>query len=284
MNTSTTNLLKKYKDDFLIYLFETKEYTKNTVKTYDIALEQMLEFGEFESENDKIIFNLYRYRNRLKKQSSSTISKKLSIIHSFREYLINGGFNVEIIGDESVKVVKKSFTPINSDIILSALTFASLEEKLIIYLIYEYGLRISEIANLKIEDFEEYSFRVLKGKNFKNYPIEKHFFDIFREFLHENSKNSYLFEKNGKKLSENILRYNLTKAFSKIDAKVTPQQLRYSLVVDLLNAGADISDIVNLLGHKSYSLVLPKKDLNKSQKINKYKNLHPMCKDDNGIS
>jgi site-specific recombinase XerD len=276
--------MKNYKDDFLSYLKNSKKYTNNTIKTYDIALSQMFEYAVFEEESSgKYILDLTMYRKMLSNQSSSTIAKKLSSIRSYIEYLNEGGIAVEMIGGENVHVVKKHFSPLSTSIIKKAIRYADLEEKIIIYLIYQYGLRISEISNLKLSNLNVDKLKIECNKNSRVLPLEFSFLKLLEVFLSQNEKNCYFFEKNEKRLSENSLRYKLSKCFERVDEKVTPQQLRYSLVVDMIDEGAKISDIKGLLGHKSFSMVLPKVDLSKTKRIKTYKTIHPMCKDDNGI-
>jgi integrase/recombinase XerC len=276
--------MKSYKDDFLKYLKDNKNCTQSTIKTYDIALTQMFEYTTFEQgDNDKFILDLRLYRKKLDTQSSSTIAKKLSSIRSFVDYLHEGGIVVDIIGNDSVHVVKKHFEPISTDSIKKALSYSTLEEKIIVYLIYYYGLRISEISNLRVSDLSDNNLHIKCLKNSRILPLEFTFLKYLERFFEEFDKKEYFFEKNEKKLSENSLRYKLSKCFKRVNIKVSPQQLRYSLVSDMIDEGAKVDDIKKILGHKSFSMVLPKSDLSKTKKIKAYKTIHPMCKDDNGI-
>jgi integrase/recombinase XerC len=276
--------MKNYKDDFLEYLKNSRSYTDKTIKTYDIALSEMFEYIEFEKQSeDRYLLDLRLYRKKLDTQSSSTIAKKLSSIRSFVEYLYEGGINVDILGDDSVHVVKKHFEAISTSSIKKALAFATIEEKVLVYLIYNYGLRISEIVNLKLSDVINSNLHIRCSKNSRILPLEFTFLKYLSRFFDEFEKKEYFFEKNEKRLSENSLRYKLAKCFKRVNIKVTPQQLRYSLVADMLDEGAKIEDIKKILGHKSFSMVLPKVDLSKTKKIKVYKTIHPMCKDDNGI-
>lgn len=274
--------MKNYKDDFLNYLQTTKNYAFNTIKTYDIAISEMFEYTKLEQKDtDKFVLDLTLYRKSLYNQSSATIAKKLSSIRSFVEFLRLGGLSISLIANDSVQVKKEHFTPISSTIIKNALNYATVEEKLLIYLTYNYGLKISEISNLKLSDIDN-NMLFINGANARKIPLEMSFLKLLGIFLSQFDRNCYLFEKNEKRLSENSLRYTLVKCFKKIDVKITPQQLRYSLIADMLKEGAKVDDIQKLLGHKSLSMVLPKVEFSKTKKIKTYKIIHPMCKDDNG--
>jgi integrase/recombinase XerC len=100
-----------------------------------------------------------------------------------------------------------------------------------------------------------------------------------REYLKKNGTFLYLFEKNGKKLSENSLRYRVNKIFKQIGIKVTPHQLRHSYASDLLNKGGRISDVSMLLGHSSLSTTEIYTKLGNGYKMKNYKEAHPLCKD-----
>jgi len=94
--------------------------------------------------------------------------------------------------------------------------------------------------------------------------------------LSSNISNKFLFEKNGERLSENSLRYIITKVFKRISIKVTPHQLRHSYATELLNGGAPIVDVSELLGHSSMATTQIYTKLGSSLKEQNYKKAHPL--------
>jgi len=131
---------------------------------------------------------------------------------------------------------------------------------------------------LKKVDIKEDWIRVVgKGDKTRNIPIIPFIKEIIKQYIKENNHLSYIFEKNGQKLSENILRYKIGKVFSKIGIKVTPHQLRHSYASDLLNGGARINDVSILLGHSSLSTTEIYTKLDSNYKMKNYQNAHPLC-------
>jgi integrase/recombinase XerC len=86
----------------------------------------------------------------------------------------------------------------------------------------------------------------------------------------------FFFEKNGVKLSEDSLRYKLNKTFKRIGLKVTPHQLRHSFATSLLNGGARIEDVSELLGHESLATTQIYTQLASDLKMQSYNSAHPL--------
>ena len=115
---------------------------------------------------------------------------------------------------------------------------------------------------------------------------EPHSFEITRiyDILATNFKDDrtiwdlhHYFEKDGEKLSENSLRYIVTKVFRKVGIKVTPHQLRHSYATSLLNGGAPIVDVSELLGHSSMATTQIYTKLGSALKQQNYNKAHPLC-------
>jgi integrase/recombinase XerC len=99
----------------------------------------------------------------------------------------------------------------------------------------------------------------------------------FTLFQASSSSKEYVFEVLGKKLSENSLRYSLVKAFKDIGLRVTPHQLRHSYATELLNHGARIADVSELLGHTSMATTQIYTKLGNALKMDNYLKSHPLC-------
>jgi integrase/recombinase XerC len=217
----------------------------------------------------------------IKNQAPKTISKKLSAIRSFSEFLKQKGFNVILKSDDSLKVPKKLPKPISYEHIKEVIQNAEFDEKIIIVLLYSLGLRISELYNLKLEDIDESWVRVLgKRDKQRDIPLLKVAKELIDEYIKKYHPKTYLFEKKGERLSENRLRYLVNKAFARKGLKVTPHQLRHSFATSLLNNGAMIADISELLGHSSMMATEVYTKLGSSIKQKNYKKAHPLCSGD----
>jgi len=265
-------------DDFLHKLDKVLGYSQLTVKSYKESLKEAFEIIETTQNGKEYIFNLMPYRMKISKLKPKTISKKLSAIHTFCDYLNENSIKTKIQANESVKVPKTLPKPISHKHILEALKEASLQEKLIVTLLYTLGLRISELASIKKDDIHDGWLRVLgKGSKQRDLPIIDSTNTLLERYLQNNEPKQYLFEKNGKKLSENSLRYIVTKIFNRVAIKVTPHQLRHSYASSLLNGGAPIVDVSELLGHSSMATTQIYTKLGSALKQQNYNKAHPLC-------
>jgi integrase/recombinase XerC len=273
--------LDKYRNDFLNYLEQQRGYSLLTIKSYDASLREAFEYIEIEEKaNENVLFHLMPYRVHIAHLKAKTISKKMSAVRSFTEYLQFQGEKVILDADASVKVAKTLPKPIPHEHIMEALQQASLEEKVVVLMLYTLGLRISELAALKLEDISGEWIRVLgKGKKQRDVPLLKEIRHLLDEYLSTFMIKQYLFEKNGEKLSENSLRYMITKVFERVSLKVTPHQLRHSYATALLNSGAPIVDVSELLGHASMATTQIYTKLGSALKQQNYQMAHPLCKD-----
>jgi integrase/recombinase XerC len=271
-------LIADKKEKFLENLKGYKGYSELTIKTYKEALDEAFEYIEIVQEDKHILFNLMPYRIHISSLKSKTISKKLSAIRSFSEYLGEIGFKVTLKGDESVKVAKTLPKPIAHEHIVEALKQANLREKLIITILYTMGLRISELSTLQLENINDQWIRVIgKGNKQRDIPLLQTTQKLLEEYLKDFQPKRFLFEKNEEKLSENSLRYIINKVFARISLKVTPHQLRHSYATSLLNGGAPIVDVSELLGHSSMATTQIYTKLGSALKKQNYDKAHPLC-------
>lgn len=273
------NFLKNSIDRFLQYKQKVKGCSDATLKTYRLNLLEAIEYIHFTKEADSIIMQLMPYRLYIADKNKKTIAKKISIIRSFAKFLKDDGKAVKLLNDESVKLPKTLPKPVDFQYIKEALKVVNEEEELIVLLLYGFGLRISELSNLKITDIKDRWIRVTgKGNKTRNIPVLPLLKSKIESYLDKNVKKIYIFEKNGKKLSENSLRYKVNKIFAKIGIKVTPHQLRHSYASDLLNGGGRISDVSKLLGHSCLSTTEIYTKLDSEYKLKNYKMAHPLSK------
>jgi len=264
--------------DFLDYLKDVRGYSDLTLKSYDEALKEAFSFVEMEEENGCIVVNLMPYRLHIASLNPKTISKKLSGIRSFVSYLNDNGMKVLLKADASIKVAKTLPKPISHEHILEALQEASLEERLVVVMLYTLGLRISELASIELKNISSEWLRVTgKGNKQRDIPMLASTRKLLDEYLAESDRKKFLFEKKGERLSENSLRYMITKLFKRIGLKVTPHQLRHSYATSLLNGGAPIVDVSELLGHASMATTQIYTKLGSALKQENYNKAHPLC-------
>jgi len=144
-------------------------------------------------------------------------------------------------------------------------------------MLYTLGLRISELASLELQNITNEWIRVIgKGNKQRDIPLLGTTRALIDEYLSTFVVKKFLFEKNGERLSENSLRYMITKIFKRVALKVTPHQLRHSYASSLLNGGAPIVDVSELLGHSSMATTQIYTKLGSALKQQNYNKAHPL--------
>ena len=272
--------LLAYSEDFLEYLLDVRGYSETSIVTYEIALRQMIEVSHFYEEDGLTILDITPFRFKIVKNHKKTIVKKLSAVRSFVKYLEDQcTMSLKLIGDESIKVPHSLPKPIEERYITEVLNKANLAEKLLISMLYGLGLRISELSLLKLTDIKEGWVQIHgKGNKIRELPLLNELQRLIEIYVKEKSPKTYLFEKGNAPMNSAQLRYILTKLFKEAGLKVTPHQLRHSFATHLLNNGARIADVSELLGHDTMATTQVYTKLGSVKKMQEYMKAHPLAK------
>ena len=272
--------LLAYSEDFLEYLLDVRGYSETSIVTYEIALRQMMEVSHFYEEDGLTVLDITPFRFKIVKNHKKTIVKKLSAVRSFVKYLEDQcTMSLKLIGDESIKVPHSLPKPIEERYINEVLNKANLEEKLLISMLYGLGLRISELSLLKLADIKEGWVQIHgKGNKVRELPLLAELQKLIGVYVKEKSPKTYLFEKGNAPMNSAQLRYILTKLFKEAGLKVTPHQLRHSFATHLLNNGARIADVSELLGHDTMATTQVYTKLGSVKKMQEYMKAHPLAK------
>jgi len=271
--------LQEASEEFLNYLFDVRGYSETSIVTYEIALRQMLEESHVYEEDGCMVLDITPFRFKIVKNHKKTIVKKLSAVHSFTKYLEEQcQLRIKLIGDESIKVPKSLPKPIEERYIEEVLNHANVEEKLLISMLYGLGLRISELSHLKLEDIKGGWIKIHgKGNKVRELPLLDSLQELINLYTRRMSPKKYLFEKGAAPMNSAQLRYILTKLFKAQGLKVTPHQLRHSFATHLLNNGARISDVSELLGHETMATTQVYTKLGSVKKMQEYMKAHPLA-------
>ena len=271
--------LKGFIEDFLEYLLDVRGYSDITAKTYEIALRQMGEVSHFYEEDGMTVLDITPFRFSIVRNSKKTIVKKLSAIRSFVKYLEDQcSIPVKLIAGESIKVPQSLPKPIEEQYIEEVLAKANVEEKLLIGMLYGLGLRVSELSGLKLEDIKGEWIQIHgKGNKVRELPLMVLLQKLIRFYIGQSAPKKYLFEKGNAPMNAAQLRYKLTKLFKKEGLKVTPHQLRHSFATHLLNYGARIADVSELLGHETMATTQVYTKLGSVKKMQEYMRSHPLA-------
>jgi len=272
----------EYSEDFLDYLYDVRGYSEHSITTYEIALRQMMEVSHFYEEEGTQVLDITPFRFNIVKNNKKTIVKKLSAIRSFVKYLEDQcHLSLKLIGDETIKVPQSLPKPIEEQYIEEVLAQANMEEKLLISMLYGLGLRVSELSGLKLEDIKEKWVQVHgKGNKVRELPLLPEIHLLLTRYREIKHPKVYLFEKGNAPMNSAQLRYILTKLFKAQGLKATPHQLRHSFATHLLNHGARIADVSELLGHETMATIQVYTKLGSVKKMEEYMKAHPLASEE----
>tara|TARA_B110000908_G_C10178886_1_gene414624 strand:+ start:42 stop:911 length:870 start_codon:yes stop_codon:yes gene_type:complete len=285
------------KNKFITYLSSEKRFSEHTVKSYTTDLKQFTSFlaDEFQIVDDinEIRFQIIRswIASLLEKGiGPRSVNRKISTLKSYFKFLIREGVIVENPMMKVVAPKSKKRLPvfIEEDQIETLLNEVEFEEgivgernKLIIELFYVTGIRLSELINIKISDidFNNNLIKVLGKRNKERLiPLASSMIGELRSFIEKNPQNQFLFTNlDGKKLYTKLVYRIVKKYISKISSvnKKSPHILRHTFATHMLNNGADINAIKELLGHANLSAtqVYTHNTIEKLKSV--YKQAHP---------
>lgn len=272
--------LFEYSETFIDYLFDVRGYSEHSVITYEIALRQMMNVSHFYEEDTFFVLDITPFRFNIVKNHKKTIVKKLSAVRSFVKYLEDQcHLKIRLLGDESIKVPQSLPKPIEESYINEVLSKANLEEKLLISMLYGLGLRISELSHLKLTDLKGSWIQIHgKGNKVRELPLLDELHRLIGHYIKDKDPKKYLFEKGNAPMNVAQLRYIITKLFKASGIKATPHQLRHSFATHLLNNGARIADVSELLGHETMATTQVYTKLGSVKKMQEYMKAHPLAK------
>lgn len=271
-------------DDFIDNLIGIKNYSMNTVENYKRDIEEFLNFLISEKmapnltslRNERVCKNYISYLSN-QGYASSSIHRKLSALNSFYKFLLKNGTvsNNYFENVEAPKIPKRLPKMIKEEEIMMLFDICDLNNKLgyrnycILGCLYGCGLRVSELCSMQIKDIDFQNRTIqIHGKGSKDRVVVmydelaeslKHYISTFRLellYLSGDETNRYVFlNKNGTPLTRVGVRKILDKLVSDCHETfhISPHMLRHSFATALLNHGADMRSVQELLGHESLS-------------------------------
>jgi len=277
--------IKELTDKYLEYLKKIKNYSDHTCKAYENDLNQYVQFL-VKFEND--LFDNKNFVNYLfeKGLAKSTINRKLTSINNFLEWASKIEKNKSFYKFESLKTERKLPDILTSNYINTLIndlpinTPKEVRNKAIVELLYSSGLRVSEIVNLKLNDMKDNkSLRVVgKGRKVRILPMTDQAYNIiylwinnFRNKFLNDKDNNYLFlGVRGKQLTDREVR-----RIVKSSTGTFPHNLRHTFATHILDGGADLRVVQELLGHSDPSTTQLYTHISKKKLQEKYKRTHP---------
>ncbi len=262
---------------FIDYLLLEKKYSQHTVVAYQKDIDSFQSFFIEEFSTSKVsTANYSQIRSWIvqlvdKNISNRTINRKISSLNSFYKFLlkIQSIESNPLSKHKALKVSKKNqipFSEVEVNTVLDSIhtdTFEGVRDKLIVELFYSTGMRRIELVQLQLQDVDisQGLIKVLGKRNKERFiPLLPTVLKTFETYYTERSKletikdSSVLFiTKKGAKIYEMLVYRIITNYFESISSKVkkSPHILRHSFATHLLNNGADLNAVKELLGHSS---------------------------------
>lgn len=288
--------------DFIDYLQLEKNYSTHTILAYQRDLEGFLSFAKKDFDYDSLkevhysivrSWIVYLVDSNI---SNRSVNRKMSSLKTYYKFLLKTGQISEnpMAKHKSLKTSKKLQVPfsekeINSVIDQLALEdgFVGLRNKLIVELFYATGMRRGELVNLKVSDvsFFQKTIKVLGKRNKERIiPLIPTTQKTLEQYLEERKRlegvkdESYLLlSEKGVKIYETLVYRIINTYFSQASEKVkkSPHILRHSFATHLLNEGADLNAVKELLGHASLSSTQVYTHNSIAQLKQVYQNAHP---------
>ena len=262
-----------HKEKFLHYLKHEKRYSVHTLLSYSTDLKQFTNFlsSEFSVKSiRKVNFQLVRsWIAKLLNEniSARSVNRKITTLKTYfrfliKEDIINQSPMQKIISPKTSKRLPVFVEQVKMEQLLNEIDFGegflAQRDRLILELFYFTGIRLSELINLKNKDINYSDSTILvlgKRKKERLIPLTSDILSKIKK-LNSSNKSKYLFTTDkGKQISTKQVYRLVNKYLSMVTTlgKKSPHILRHTFATHLLNNGADINAIKELLGHANLS-------------------------------
>lgn len=288
-------MLDEYINLFCTYLLIDKNYSQNTIDSYkrDMAMFDKFANKKINSINTESIKDYLKYLKD-NNHNERSIVRNISTLRSFYKFLIiNNYINENPMENISTfKIAKKlpdvlSIEDVNKILDIKITDNYSIRNKAMLELMYASGLRVSELVNLKTYDIdinEDIVRTIGKGSKERIIPIGDYakeavsnYLSIRHTFL-KKEINDYLFLNNhGKKMTRQGF-FKIIKSIAKeknIKKEISPHTLRHSFATHMINNGADLRTIQELLGHSDISTTQIYTHISTEKLKNTFESFHP---------
>ncbi len=289
---------------FVEYLTSQRQYSPHTVRAYQTDLEQFIEFLvekmrrpeplslENVTKEDVRLFLAARIRHGMSKRS---VARKMASLRSFFGYLSSNGV---ITSDPTLTLYspkQDKHLPefLREEEMIDALnaietrSVTGIRDRAILEFFYGTGIRLSELVTVNVShiDFTSGTVRIFgKGRKERVLPMGRHICEILRQYLtrrvefHPKAGEQAMFlNRSGKRISPRGVQLIVKKRLQQVSEKkkLSPHMLRHSFATHLLDRGADLNAVKELLGHASLSTTQMYTHLTLDRLKKVYRRAHP---------
>ena len=268
--------MNDYINDFIDYLVVEKGLSNNTQESYRFDLIDFSNYlndhhiSDLRSLREKDITDYLAYLKDDKKLKARSIERHLTTLRMLYKYLIKN----EIIENDITSNIDNlklgrhlpdvlTVDEVNSLLDIKLETIYDIRTKAMLEIMYSSGLRVSELVNLELSDIDLFNDTILingKGSKERIVPIGEYSKKYLNDYLEvrnnlikrkHGNPNKLFLNNHGMPITRNGFNYLLNEILKEkgIDKKVTPHTLRHSFATHMLDNGADLRSIQELLGH-----------------------------------
>lgn len=260
---------------FIEYLTNEKRFSEHTIRAYREDIKSFYSFLDTELDDQVLKATNAKIRSWLlsfatQNLSPRTYKRKLSSLKSFYKFLIKQGLIMQnpsegVITPKQSKPIPEFFSDKEMtnlfDYVVFTNDFIGVRDKLIFTIFYSTGMRLSELVNLSLDDVDFGLQQItVTGKRNKqrNIPVSnsliadiKHYLAIRDEVVTKDSVSYLLLLKNGKPVYPRMVRRLVDSYLGQVTTsdKKNPHKLRHTFATHMLNSGADLNAVKELLGH-----------------------------------
>ena len=284
-------------EEFKKYLLIDRHYSDNTIKSYINDLSIYMNYLD----NNKLLYNkvnhndIINYLKSINNLNERTIAHQISVLRSFYKYLILENV-IKVSPMENIDLPKLSkklpnvltIDEIDKILDINLIDMYDYRNKAMLELMYATGMRVSELINIKLEDIDIYNslvktvgkgskMRIIPFGNYASLALEKYILEYRAKFI-KKEVNDYLFLNNhGKKMTrQGFFKILKNIALEKgINKEFSPHTLRHSFATHMLNGGADLKSIQEMLGHANLATTEIYTNISNEEIKNNYHKTHP---------
>lgn len=265
--------MKRFIEKFTNYLDGERNYSEHTLRNYRSDLEELAEFLSDKDPKEITHLDLRRFLAELKRRdlAKRTVVRKLASIRSFFKFLLKDRYLKTNVADSifTPKLDKRLPEFLGTAdtlrlIMAPALdSVTGLRDRAILEVLYSTGMRVSELVGINSRDVDLIAGAAKvrgKGKRERITLLGSEAQKALRRYLDErgsaaDSLDAVFLNKRGTRLTDRSVRRIVDKYIKKcsIEQKISPHSIRHSFATHLINNGADLRSVQELLGHKNLS-------------------------------
>jgi integrase/recombinase XerC len=288
--------MNDYIDKFIRYLEIEKAVSSHTLRAYRKDLEIFFDYAKTEPEGIDMIDVRGFVAEQIKGgMNKTTVGRRLSCIRSFFKFLHREGYiksnPAKLVSNPKVPKLLPRFLSVDEVFSLvekpEGIGFIPVRDKAILELLYSSGLRVSELSGLNIEDLniKEALIKIRgKGKKERIVPVGSKAIDALKSYMIERmllkSKDKALFlNRMGTRLTDRGVRRIVVKYARDLAmyGQISPHTMRHTFASHLIQGGADLRVIQELLGHSSLSTTQKYTHLDITHLMDIYDKAHPFA-------